>query len=139
MSGAGSIRIDNAGGALVFGNVGNNAAVGPNATVAVGNVDPSVAAALKSSIDEIAVRLAELAATQGLQVHQIELLAGDLKKVKEAVERQQPDEQSFQAAALDLWGKLMMISNGVQGLTGLAESLRTVASMLGWRLALPFT
>jgi hypothetical protein len=137
--GRGPIRIDNVQGSINLGTIsGDNVAFGSNATVIVGPVDPELALRLARSVDDLAVRLAEIAHQNGLQQRQIELLTQDLNRVRAAVTADRPDEKAFSSAASDMWSTLTMIGNTVQGMTSLADGLKLIAGALGWSLALPF-
>lgn len=120
-----------------LGTLGSNVAFGNGAILIQGPVSPELIDAINRRVDGMATLLAEMAHREKLQQRQVELLAADLARIKRALNAPEPDQGGFAAAAGDLWNKLMMIGNTVQGVSGLAEGLSFIAKTLGWTLALP--
>lgn len=131
------ITISGNSGAVSIGPVTNTIAAGAGATAIHGTVTPEVMALLNRGVDGLAVSLAELAHNQKLGQRQVEILAADIARIKEAVVAGEPSEPAFRSAAGDLWNKLMMVGGTVQGLSGLADGLKLIAGALGWSLLLP--
>ncbi|MGE0023633.1 MAG: hypothetical protein AB7S70_08395 [Hyphomicrobium sp.] len=134
---SGSISIGSISGSSNFSIVGSGSNVTTNNVIASGTPAQEILLALNQRVDVMTSLIAEIAHTHKLQQQQVQLLATDLARIKQAITAPEPDEGGFKSAAADLWGKLSMIGSATQAAKGLAEGILFIAGTLGWKLVLP--
>jgi hypothetical protein len=80
--------------------------------------------------------LAQFAYEKQLQPAQIQMLAEDIKTIREAVTADEVDKETFDRTANRFWDKLMMVGSDVGSVMALGEGIKKIASVCGWGISL---
>ena len=137
-TGAAPVTMNNfagASGTFAVGTFGDGTVIGGGRSV-VTKIAPEVRSGANRQLEILALTVLELTRSQALDARKVDLLAADLERLRLSIAAAQPDEGEFRSAATSLWDKLCMVSEGVHGITGLAQLLAGIAGTFGWKLAL---
>ena len=131
-----SLNISGNSGPVTLGDIGAGAAVGAGGNVSVTGLSPELLVVLNNQFESLITGVAQLAHAHALDQHRIDVLAGDLDRLRKSIVAERPDEREFKSAASSLWNKLDRLGEGMRSATGLAQALTGIAKLFGWTLAL---
>jgi hypothetical protein len=131
-----SLNISGNSGPVTLGDIGAGAAVGAGGNVSATGPSPELLVVLNKQFEALIAGVAQLAHAHALDQRRIDVLAGDLDRLRKSIVAERPDEREFRSAASSLWNKLDKLGEGMRSATGLAQALTGIAKLFGWTLAL---